>query len=103
MVARSALRPEDKHVHTFAGHLLFENGAFEDALHAYNQEPLSIGDTEAFLTRGKTYFLLGRFEEASEDMLRAWKQSGAQDEYQFDGDMMAWMSQMFQQHKVHAE
>jgi hypothetical protein len=38
------LRPDDMQIHKYAGHLLFENGAFEDALAAYEQgeyKPLS--------------------------------------------------------------
>ena len=40
-----ALKPEDTEVHKFAGHLLFENGAFEDALQAYIQGDVSSQDT----------------------------------------------------------
>jgi tetratricopeptide (TPR) repeat protein len=50
--------------------LLFENGAFEDAIQAY--ENGEIGETlsnyDVYLTRCKTYFLLGKIEEAIEDL-----------------------------------
>jgi len=39
------LRPEDKDIHKLAGHLLFENGAFEDALQAYGQGNIQPEDT----------------------------------------------------------
>jgi tetratricopeptide (TPR) repeat protein len=58
-------------VHKFAGHLLFENGAFEDALQAYGQGEVGSTDLEVFLTRSKTYFLLGNFLRAAEDMQEA--------------------------------
>jgi tetratricopeptide (TPR) repeat protein len=32
-------------IHKLAGHLLFENGAFEDALQAYKQGEMQTGDT----------------------------------------------------------
>lgn len=77
------MRPDDMQIHKYAGHLLFENGAFEDALSAYQQgeyKPLSKegttnttisynkfneSDFHVFLTKSKTYFLLGRFTQAA--------------------------------------
>jgi hypothetical protein len=34
------LKPDDKEIHKFAGQLLFENGAFEDALSAFDHEKI---------------------------------------------------------------
>jgi tetratricopeptide (TPR) repeat protein len=65
------LKPEDPFIHKYAGHLLFENGAFEDSILAYaHGEALPDRDMDIFLTRGKAYFLLGEFGKAYEDMLK---------------------------------
>lgn len=39
-LTKLALRPKDQSIHKFAGQLLFENGAFEDAILAFNHEPI---------------------------------------------------------------
>lgn len=58
-----SLSPEDAEIHKYAGHLLFENGAFEDAIQAYENGDISvdISNFDVFLTRSKTYFLLSDF------------------------------------------
>jgi tetratricopeptide (TPR) repeat protein len=53
-------------VHKFAGQLLFENGAFEDALVAFSHQPIAplLENYDIVLTQGKSLFLLGKFKEA---------------------------------------
>lgn len=54
------MKPEDPFIHKYAGHLLFENGAFEDSILAYaHGEIVPTRDADIFMTRGKAYFLLG--------------------------------------------
>ena len=70
------MKPEDPFIHKYAGHLLFENGAFEDSILAYaHGEALPERDSDIFLTRGKAYFLLGEFDKAYEDMKRVAEQT----------------------------
>lgn len=65
------MKPEDPFIHKYAGHLLFENGAFEDSILAYaHGEALPDRDVDIFLTRGKAYFLLGEFSKAYDDLLK---------------------------------
>ena len=64
------LNPDDTDIHKYAGHLLFENGAFEDALQAYDNgtiQPVP-ENIDVFLTRSKTHFLLGNIDECIKDM-----------------------------------
>ena len=64
------MNPNDPEIHKYAGHLLFENGAFEDAIQAYEngEIPKTIDNYDVFLTRAKTFFLLGRFDKALSDL-----------------------------------
>ena len=64
------LNPDDTDIHKYAGHLLFENGAFEDALQAYENgtiDPIP-ENIDVFLTKSKTHFLLGNIDECIKDM-----------------------------------
>lgn len=38
ILTKLALRPDDPKIHKFAGKLLFENGAFEDAIKAFSHD-----------------------------------------------------------------
>lgn len=68
------MKPEDPFIHKYAGHLLFENGAFEDSILAYaHGEIIPDRDVDIFMTRGKAYFLLGEFRKAYEDMKMVWE------------------------------
>ena len=52
-------------IHKYAGHLLFENGAFEDSILAYAHGDITPDrDLDIFSTRAKAYLLLGRFRES---------------------------------------
>ena len=64
------MRPNDDEIHKFAGKLLFENGAFEDAIIAFEHSVIEkdIKNIDTFLTKSKTFFLLGQFHEASRIM-----------------------------------
>ena len=54
---------------------MFENGAFEDAILAFNHEPIKEIEEnyDVFLTKSKTHFLLGQFENSSIDMQIAYR------------------------------
>ena len=70
-----ALNSHDKEIHKFAGQLLFENGAFEDAICAFEHEPMSkkVENIDFFLTKGKTHFLLGQFEKAGKELMTVYE------------------------------
>lgn len=67
------MRPDDPTIHKYAGQILFENGAFEDALTAFSHQPLPVipENYDVLLTQAKSYFLLARFDEARATMEQA--------------------------------
>lgn len=64
------MKPNDANIHHYAGQLLFENGAFEDALCAFGDKPiiLELHNIDVIMTKAKCKFLLGKFQEAADIM-----------------------------------
>lgn len=52
-------------------------------------------DFEVYLTRSKTYFLLGNFTKSAEDMLAASKLVADSSEIKFDHTIIKWLAKLF--------
>jgi tetratricopeptide (TPR) repeat protein len=92
------LMPNDPEIHCYEGHLLFESGLFVEAIQAYDKGVIveSARNYDVFLTRAKTYFLLGQFESSLKDMQVAYSLNSGDPGVMLDIEVIGVLNGYFQ-------
>lgn len=81
-----SLRPSDPNIHLYAGNLLFNNGAYEDAIRAYTHSDLIETNPELLLLRAKCNIVLLELSAALKDITTVIIQIGNQTLIELEGE-----------------